>query len=258
MSIAAPATSVAARNISTNRSFWASYPWPQDGDEWSGAFGGTRAMWDTIVHPRIGAFTPTGSILEIAPGHGRCTQFLLGLCERLTIVDLVPECVEACRRRFGERPGLTYAVNDGSTLPMAPDASIDFAFSWDSLVHVERDVMRSYVQELGRVLAPGGYAFLHHSNLGAYPDRPSHLHWERDLHGRGATMSAAALRESCAGAGLQCVVQELIPWGSTGLFIDAFSIIRRDDTPVQTQIDERRDWGLETERARRLGRLYPR
>jgi SAM-dependent methyltransferase len=251
-------SSVNEKNLKDNRHFWARYDWPRGGDEWSSAFGGTRAMWELIIRPRITQFVPTRSILEIAPGHGRVTQFLLGLCDRLTIVDLVPECIEACRRRFANRPGLTFAVNDGKTLPMVPDASIDFAISWDSLVHVERDTMTSYVRELGRVLAPGGGAFIHHSNLGAYAGQIGELHERLDLHGRGTTMSAAALRMDCAQAGLRCEVQELIPWGTTGLFIDTFSLIRRSspgDPPTETVINEHAAWPHETALARRLGPL---
>ncbi len=264
MSIAAaPAestVSVAEQNIKHNRTFWAKYPWPQDGDEWSAAVGGSRAMWETIIRPRISSFIPAGSILEIAPGHGRCTQFLLEVCDRLTIVDLVPECINACRNRFGERAGLTYAVNDGSTLPMVGDRSIDFAFTWDSLVHVEHDTMRSYTRELSRVLKPGGYAFIHHSNLGAYADRIGEFNWDKDLHGRGKTMSAAAMRSDCAEFGLSCLAQELVPWGTTGLFIDAFSLLWRDPSAngAETTIEERPDWGIETKQARRIGRLYNR
>jgi SAM-dependent methyltransferase len=249
---------IAEANIKHNRQFWAKYPWPQAGDEWSAPLGGSRTMWEAIIRPRISACLPAGSVLEIAPGHGRCTQYLLGVCERLTIVDLVPECIDACRRRFGPDAGVTYAVNDGSTLPMVPDASIDFAFTWDSLVHVERDTVCSYVAELGRVLKPGGHAFIHHSNLGAYPERQADFDWARDLHARGKTMSAAAMREACADNALHCLSQELIPWGSTGLYIDTFSFIRRGDAgDAETVVEEHAWWGKEIAQARRVARLYP-
>ena len=55
-----------------------------------------------------------------------------------------------------------------SSLPMVEDQSIDFAFSFDSLVHVESDVLMGYLAELARTLKPEGVAFLHHSNYGSY------------------------------------------------------------------------------------------
>lgn len=51
---------------------------------------------------------------------------------------------------------------------MVADSSVDFAFSFDSLVYVEAEVLKGYLTELARVLKPDGVAFLHHSNLGAY------------------------------------------------------------------------------------------
>lgn len=261
---AAPATAslqhVAEENVKHNRQFWAKYPWPQAGDEWSAPLGGSRNMWETIIRPRIAGYLPATSALEIAPGHGRCTQFFRAFCDHLTLVDLVPECIEACRRRFGETGRITYAVNDGSTLPMVADESIDFAFTWDSLVHVERETMRSYTHELGRVLTVGGYAFIHHSNLGAYAERLPEFNWAKDLHARGKTMSAAAMREACREAGLQCVSQELIPWGGTGLFIDCISLLKRTnerDTP-ETIVEEHAWWGKEIAQARRIAAMYPR
>jgi SAM-dependent methyltransferase len=250
---------IAQANVQHNRQFWARYPWPQDGDEWSSPWGGTRTMWEALIRPRIAAYLPAKSILEIAPGHGRCTQFLRAVCDTLTIVDLVPECIEACKRRFGESSGIRYAVNDGWTLPMVPDESIDFAFTWDSLVHVERETIRSYVDELARVLSHGGHAFLHHSNLGAYPDRIADFDWAKDLHARGKTMSAAAMRQACTDAGLHCISQELIPWGSTGLYIDCLSLIRRAEHArcPETMVEEHAWWGREVAQARRIATLYP-
>ncbi len=51
---------------------------------------------------------------------------------------------------------------------MVADGSIDFVFSFDSLVHAEEDVIRSYLDQLGQKLRPDGVGFLHHSNLGEY------------------------------------------------------------------------------------------
>ena len=59
-------------------------------------------------------------------------------------------------------------TNDGKSLAMVPDGSVDFAFSADSLVHAEADALEAYVHELARTLSPDGVAFIHHSNLGAY------------------------------------------------------------------------------------------
>src|SRR4029077_1318302 len=68
---------------------------------------------------------------------------------------------------------LAFYVNDGSSLDVVPDGSVDFVFSFDSLVHAEKDVIERYIQQLSKKLKLDGVGFIHHSNLGAYPGRLS-------------------------------------------------------------------------------------
>jgi ubiquinone/menaquinone biosynthesis C-methylase UbiE len=108
---------------------------------------------------------------------------------------------------------------------MLDDASIDFAFSFDSLVHAEADALSSYIRELARVLKPGG--FIHHSNLGAM--RGSLLFWNKakrpsQWHLRATSMSADEMRKFAERSGMSCLQQEIVPWGVLRL-IDCMSTI---------------------------------
>ena len=260
---------IAESKVSTvawNRQTWQNYEWPEGGDEWSAPWGGTHAMWHAFIMPRIARFVPAEHILEIAPGFGRCTQYLLSLCKRLTAVDLAPRCVQACRERFrvGQADGAAHLelhVNDGMSLPMVNDGSVDFAFSWASLVHARHEAMRSYVLELSRVLRPGGAAFLHHSNYGVYTEGRD-LDQIRDAPGnRGADMTAEKLRADCADCELLCAAQELIPQCGPGVYNDCCSLVFRPRTdapfePADTVVLERSDLRAELHLIRRLSRLY--
>src|SRR5579859_8081721 len=42
-------------------------------------------------------------------------------------------------------------MNDGTSLAMIEDGTVDLVFSFDSLVHVEADVMDAYLDEIARV-----------------------------------------------------------------------------------------------------------
>ena len=126
------------------------------GDPWSKPWGSARGQWYGTIYPRIQGFLPAAAILEIAPGFGRWTEFLLEYCETLVGVDVSPKCIEACQERFADRSGARFEVNDGHSLPMVEDSSIDFAFSFDSLVHVEAETLAGYLSELARVLKPDG------------------------------------------------------------------------------------------------------
>ncbi len=209
------------------------HDWPQSGDEWSSAWGGAEAQWYGAIFPRIHSFVPAGTILEIAPGYGRWTQMLKQLCERLVVVDLSESCIAACRRRFRSDAHITYHVNDGKSLAMIADRSIDFVFTFDSLVHAEADVIEAYLAQLALKLTPDGIGFVHHSNIGMYADRPTGKlpGYIANPHWRAESMTARRFKELCAAAGLQCISQELVNWGLDVVILnDCFSLL----TPLRS------------------------
>jgi len=220
-------------SICENKKMWdGGYGWPLEGDEWSEPWGTAHAQWFGCLFPRVFPFLK-GRILEIAPGHGRWTQFLQVHCTSLIGIDLAQACIERCAERFRNNPNLEFKVNDGLTFPMIEEGSIDFAFSFDSLVHAESDVMSSYVNELARVLKPSGVAFLHHSNLEAVRRRSVLYKLRRLRHPlspfanipwRAPSVSAEKIRTFVERAGMMCVQQELIPWGDPWM-IDCMSTI---------------------------------
>jgi hypothetical protein len=212
-------------SLEENRRLWNKrYDWPEAGEEWSVAWGGAESQWFGTIFPRIHAFVPAPTILEIAPGFGRWTQYLQAHCRKLIGVDLSPRCIEECRRRFHSRPETEFHVNDGTSLAMVPAASVDFVFSWDSLVHAEADVIAAYLQQMPEKLTANGVGIIHHSNFGAYAKAmtdgsPRHTNkgW------RAQSMTAETFREQCDRAGLLCVGQEVFNWWGSPLS-DCFSV----------------------------------
>jgi SAM-dependent methyltransferase len=236
--------------VSENLEIWSQYDWPDQGNVWSRQFGGTEALWSFALYPRIQRFLPASSILEIAPGYGRWTQFLQRLCQSMVAVDISSKCIEHCKNRFAGTNHIHFYVNDGSSLAVVPDGSVDFVFSFDSLVHAEKDVLESYLLQLAVKLNPNGVGFFHHSNIGAYPGRLAilkacqqlpvsirkHILREDRVERllsinsgglRAASMTAGLFREYCGRAGLRCVSQELINWVSGKCLIDAISVFTR-------------------------------
>jgi len=148
--------------------YWDRYDWSRDGEEWDGQArycgqpyeAWKAALLETFVRDEL---DPSKTVLEIAPGHGRWSEYLIAHAGRVFLVDLNPQCIEFCRERFGDRENVEYLVNDGRSLPGIADASIDFVWSYDSFVHIEREAIQSYFHELSRVLRPGGVAVIHHA-----------------------------------------------------------------------------------------------
>jgi SAM-dependent methyltransferase len=204
-------------SVVDNQIRWTEHPWERAGHEWSpgGTAAGGEMLWWRGLLPRIHAHVPTGTALEIGPGFGRWTQHLLGLSAHLTIVDVTERCIEHCRERFAGYPHLESWANDGQSLEMIADGSLDFVFSFDSLVHAEAPVLRGYLGQLARKLKPGGAGFIHHSNLAALRGADERIpEWVVRRNWRGESMSAALFRDYCREAGLACTTQEIITWVS--------------------------------------------
>jgi hypothetical protein len=160
---------------------------------------------------------------------------------------------------------------------MVETGSVDFVFSFDSLVHADAPTLEAYLRELTRVLRPGGVAFLHHSNMAMYArrrrlagwlkrasgrpgaalseprdtpsgGRPSPLPaaqrrliraWQQAFGGgtRAADVSAKLVRQLARESGLHVRSQEMITWAETGLLSDCLTVVER---PEQGQTERTR------------------
>lgn len=109
------------------------------------------------------------SIVEIAPGGGRFSAELVRFADSLTLVDVNTSCIEICKERFKYYDYVDYYTNDGSSLSMLKDNSADLIISWDSFVHVDKEVIRKYVSQFPAKLKDHGIAWIHHSALGETP-----------------------------------------------------------------------------------------
>jgi SAM-dependent methyltransferase len=217
------------------------YEWIAAGEEWSEPWGGSAPQWFGSILPRIQACLPANTILEIASGFGRWSNYLKEHCRQLHLVDPAADCIDACRSRFAADSHVSCHVNDGRSLAMIPEGSIDFVFSFDSLVHVRRETVEAYVAQLAEKLTDEGRGFIHHSNLGESAASGAQRLFRRTRkmlskghvlgsdHQRDPEMTAELFRGLCEQHGLKCVCQELVNWRGRRL-IDCFSTIARKDS----------------------------
>jgi ubiquinone/menaquinone biosynthesis C-methylase UbiE len=269
-----------------SREVWDRFEWPQHGEEWSRPYGNTETLWWFIIMPRIHQFLPAVHIVDLGCGQGRFMRFLRHHCKRLTGVDLSSRAINHCRQQFEDDSRLEFHVNDGATLPMIPSASVDFIFSYDSLIHAEADAMASYLREFRRILKPAGAGFIHHSNLGQYSGRlaiydmlrkttPASW-WRPGLRDatlaqkalqlalslntagwRAPSMTAARFRELSREAGLYTPTQETINWGYGSCATDCLSVVTMrpaPELPLFHNAGVRREAGT----LRRLSPMYSR
>ncbi len=186
-----------------------------------------QKQWEGVIWPIIKDLDFT-DVLELAPGHGRNTEHLRRQAGSITLIDVNPNCIEACRARFGEqRDGckFRYFVTDGDSLSMVDSSSHSLVYTFDSMVHFDSSVVRAYVHEIARVLRPGGSAFLHHSNYGTVAPNSDWAH----NPGNRSDMTAERMRGFAEEASLDVAFQRLSGiadgWGLEDL--DAFTVLRR-------------------------------
>jgi hypothetical protein len=93
-------------------------------------------------------------------------------------------------------------LTTGDRLPRCADDGIDFVWSYDSFVHMDREVIHAYLGEIRRVLKAGGLAIIHHSNV---EDLANHR--QDGAPGWRSAMSAELMRDLAQDVGLSVVAQ---------------------------------------------------
>jgi len=192
-------------------------------------------------------------------------------CENLIVIDLSAKCIEACKERFDADSNITYYVNDGTSLEMIADDSIDFVFCYDSLVHAEDKVIKGYINQLARKLTRNGVGFIHHSNIGEYAAYFSRIRKiprgvgvlnrlgliEYKTHDRAFSMTAEKFKGFAEEAGMQCTSQEIINWDTKRL-IDCYSAFTKEGSrrAKPTEIIRNDKFTKEMAYMLRLSKLY--
>ena len=101
---------------------------------------------------------PQWRCLEIGCGVGRLMKPIAARCSCMIGVDLSDRMLTYARTYLSDVPNAELHLNDGQTLSMIPDASVDFVYSHLAFQHITLfEVVDGYLAEIARVLKPGGY-----------------------------------------------------------------------------------------------------
>lgn len=120
--------------------------------------------------------SPDSRILDFGCGYGRCLGELFDAGYRNLIgFDFSPAMIASARAQFSE---VKFEVVHSSTIPL-PDASVDGALLFSVLTCVPtNDGQRAVVDELQRVLRPGGLLYI--SDLWLQTDERNLTRYARD------------------------------------------------------------------------------
>jgi SAM-dependent methyltransferase len=95
------------------------------------------------------------SVVDIGCGSGRLAFQLKSIADLSYLgTDVVPELL-GYAGKITQRPGWTFALTDGTTIPCAGD-SADFVCFFSVFTHLRHEDTYRYLEEARRVLKPGG------------------------------------------------------------------------------------------------------
>lgn len=108
---------------------------------------------------------PTDDVLELGCGVARIGRELAAHCGTWTGVDISDNMLRHARQRLAGQPNARFHLLTRSRLDMLEDASIDKAYSIAVFCHMDKEDLYLYLQDLHRVLRPGGLIFVETWNL---------------------------------------------------------------------------------------------
>lgn len=97
-----------------------------------------------------------GLVAELGCGPGRVTAHLRDLGLDVFGLDLSPKMIDLAREAY---PDLRFEVGSMDALDLA-DGELQGVVSWYSVIHAPPTVVRSYLTEFHRVIAPGGHLLI--------------------------------------------------------------------------------------------------
>ncbi len=131
------------------------------GDEW-----GSSDLTNAIIHQYVKPHLQADAIvLEIGCGSGKFSEKLSSLCKLLICADVSEKMIEMARHRLQWLTNIQFEKLNGLDLNQLASESVDFVFAFDCFVHIEIEDAYCYLQEIKRVLTPGGVGLLHFANL---------------------------------------------------------------------------------------------
>ncbi|MDA0171528.1 class I SAM-dependent methyltransferase [Solirubrobacter taibaiensis] len=130
------------------------------GEEWGGPEFAAR-----IIHEVAAPYLGDVDVLELGCGGGKFSAHLRERTRHLTCADISSDMLARTRAHVGEGPDVRYLQLTGRNFNDVADASIDFIYSYDVLLHLQPQNVFSYLLDARRILRPGGVILIHAINL---------------------------------------------------------------------------------------------
>lgn len=180
-------------------------------------------QWGHFIEPIIKRHPINyDSVIDFACGYGRNTDQLLNYTSNVSMVDVNPHNIEYCQRKYSGDERVRVVSCSGFDLKNIPNQSATLLYTFDSVVHFPPQIVKAYLPDFYRVVASGGYAFVHHSNYtaaGEGADFKDNPHWRN-------YMSDRMFAKLALSVGFEVVEQDICEWGGVPE-LDCISLLRK-------------------------------
>ena len=119
-----------------------------------------RYMRQHYIDPYV---NPEHTAVELGPGGGRWTRYLLGFKE-IYAIDYHQELLDELKRNYAHYSHIHFIKNSGNDFPGVAAKSVDFVFSFGVFVHLDLDIIKAYLANMRAILKPRANVVLQYSD----------------------------------------------------------------------------------------------
>jgi O-antigen biosynthesis protein len=109
-------------------------------------------------------------VLDIASGEGYGSNILADSAMSVTGVDISEEAVKHAGIKY-KRDNLIYIAGSASKIPVEGSAVFDVVTSFETIEHIDENSQKMFLQEVKRLLKPGGIFIVSTPNKDLYTDK---------------------------------------------------------------------------------------
>jgi ubiquinone/menaquinone biosynthesis C-methylase UbiE len=110
-------------------------------------------------------------VLDLGCGYGRFIEFYAPLVSFVYGIDVTDYIIEICKTKYAEIKNVEFIKNNGYSLEMIDDNSIDLVSCYTVFQHIPRKATQSYLKEFSRILKSDGRIIIQFSGAQSNNDK---------------------------------------------------------------------------------------
>tara|TARA_Y100000588_G_scaffold394440_1_gene514962 strand:+ start:3032 stop:3787 length:756 start_codon:yes stop_codon:yes gene_type:complete len=95
-------------------------------------------------------------VLDLGCGYGRFVEFYAAIASFVYAIDVTDYIIDICKTKYAGIKNVAFIKNNGYSLEMIDDSSIDLVSCYTVFQHIPRKATQSYLKEFSRIIKPNG------------------------------------------------------------------------------------------------------